>query len=66
MTKLDNLSSTMTAMCIASEIQTKAEIEYARRTRKEYVQPTLKESNPKEWRKKQLQKQARKKNRGKK
>lgn len=66
MTKLDNLSSAMTAMCIASEIQTKAEIENARRTRKEYVRPTLKESNPKEWRKKQLQKQARKKNRGKK
>lgn len=66
MTKLDNLSSTMTAMCIANELQTKEEIEYARRTRKEYVCSTLKESNPKEWRKKQLQKQARKKNRGKK
>lgn len=66
MTKVDNLLSTMTAMCIANELQTKAEIEYARRNRKEYVRPTLKESNPKEWRKKQLQKQARKKNRGKK
>lgn len=63
MTKVDKLLSTMTAMCIANEIQN---IEYARRTRKEYVRPTLKESNPKEWRKKQLQKQARKKNRGKK
>lgn len=63
MTKVDNLLSTMTAMCIANELQTKAEIE---NTRKEYVCPTLKESNPKEWRKKQLQKQARKKNRGKK
>ena len=63
MTKLDNLLSTMTAMCISNELQT---IEYARRTRKEYVCPTLKESNPKEWRKKQLQKQSRKKNRGKK
>lgn len=66
MTKVDNLLSTMTAMCIASEIQTKAEIENARKTRKEYVCPILKESNPKEWRKKQLQKQSRKKNRGKK
>lgn len=63
MTKVDNLLSTMNAMCIANELQTKAEIENAR---KEYVCPTLKESNPKEWRKKQLQKQARKKNRGKK
>ncbi len=63
MTKIDNL---LTAMCIANELQTKAEIENVRRTRKEYIQPTLKESNPKEWRKKQLQKQARKKNRGKK
>lgn len=62
MTKVDNLLSTMTAMCIANELQTKAKIE---NTRKEYVCPTLKESNPKEWRKKQLQKQARKKNRGK-
>ena len=32
MTKLDNLSSTMTAMCIANELQT---IENARRIRKE-------------------------------
>ena len=63
MTKADNLLSTMTAMCIANEIQN---IENARKTRKEYVCPTLKESNPKEWRKKQLQKQSRKKNRGKK
>ena len=63
MTKVDNLSSAMTAMCISNELQT---IENARRTRKEYVCPTLKESNPKEWRKKQLQKQSRKKNRGKK
>ena len=63
MTKLDNLSSTMTAMCISKELQT---IENARRTRKEYVCHTLKESNPKEWHKKQLQKQSRKKNRGKK
>lgn len=63
MTKVDNLLSIMTAICILDEFQT---IENARRTRKEYVQPTLKESNPKEWRKKQLQKQSRKKNRGKK
>lgn len=63
MTKVDNLLSTMTAVCIANELQT---IENARKTRKEYVCPTLKESNPKEWRKKQLQKQSRKKNRGKK
>ena len=57
---MSDLKSLMSTLAITTAI---TETNIARAKKTEYKSPTLKESNPKEWRKKQLQKQSRKKNR---